>query len=77
MLNWVPCDSTKLPDMTKTVNKNEASLRTQPMSLFPTLSSEQEAIELMESKLPITSKNELYALLMTFRNTVLAQASRF
>lgn len=44
------------------------------MSLFPTLSSEQEAIELMESKLPITSKNELYALLMTFRNTVLAQA---
>ena len=63
--------------MTKTVNKNEASLRPQPMSLFPTLSSEQEAIELMESKLPITSKNELYALLMTFRNTVLAQASRF
>ena len=63
--------------MTKTVNKNEAPLRAQPMSLFPTLNSEQEAIELMESKLPITSKNELYALLMTFRNTVLAQASRF
>ena len=62
------------PDMTKTVNKNEASLRTQQMSLFPTLSSVKEATELMESKLPITSKNELYALLMTFQNTVLAQA---
>ena len=64
------------PDMPKTVNKNDASLRTQPMSLFPTLNSEQEAIELMESKLPIASKNELYALLMTFRNTVLAQANQ-
>ena len=44
------------------------------MNLFPTLSSVKEATELMESKLPITSKNELYALLMTFQNTVLAQA---
>lgn len=44
------------------------------MSLFPTLSSIKEATELMESKLPITSKNELYALLMIFQNTVLAQA---
>ena len=62
------------PDTPKTVNKNDASLRTQQMSLFPTLSSVKEAIELMEAKLPITNKNELYALLMTFQNTVLAQA---
>ena len=54
-------------------NRNGASLRTQQMSLFPTLSSVKEATELMESKLPITSKNELYALLMTFQNTVLNQ----
>ena len=66
-----------LPKPSQMNGRKDASLRTQPMSLFPTLSSEQEAIELMESKLPIVSKNELYALLMTFRNTVLAQASRF
>lgn len=45
------------------------------MSLFPTLSSVKEATELMESKLPITSKNELYALLMTFQNTLLKEIS--
>ena len=62
------------PNQSRMINRNNASLRTQQMSLFPTLGSVKEAMELMESKLPITSKNELYALLMTFQNTVLVQA---
>ena len=65
--------SQSLNNVPRLPNRNGASLRTQSMSLFPTLNSIQEAIELMESKLPITSKNELYALLMTFQNTVLNQ----
>lgn len=52
------------------------ALRAVNMSLFPTLNSVSEAIELMESKLPITSKNELYALLMTFQNTVLVASEK-
>ena len=52
------------------------ALRAANMSLFPTLNSVSEAVELAESKLPITSKNELYALLMTFQNTVLAASQK-
>jgi hypothetical protein len=50
----------------KTVRKAEQ------LSLFPTLGSVQEVIELAESKLPITDRNELYSLLMSFQNTLLA-----
>lgn len=56
--------------------RQSSALRAVPMNLFPTLGSLQEVVDLAESKLPITSKNELYALLMTFRNTVLAQTNQ-
>lgn len=46
---------------------------TQPQTLFPTLGSLQEVRELGESKLPITSKNELMALLATYHNTLIKQ----
>lgn len=39
--------------------------------LFPTLGSLQEVIELGESRLPITNKNELTALFATYHNTLL------
>ena len=42
-----------------------------PQPIYPTLGSTQEVIELAESKLPISSKNDLYSLLMTFQNTLL------
>lgn len=38
-------------------------------SIFPTMGSIQEVIDLAESKLPITNKNELHSLLMTMSNT--------
>lgn len=43
------------------------------MSLFPTLGSPQEAIELAKSKLPITDPNELHSLLMIYHNSLLVQ----
>ena len=43
----------------------------QKMDVFPTLGSINEVIELASSKVPLTKKNEMYALLMTFQNTLL------
>jgi hypothetical protein len=44
-----------------------------PMPLYPTGGSLKEVLELGESRLPITNKNELHTLLMTYHNTLLAQ----
>lgn len=41
------------------------------MPLFPTLGSLQEVIDLADSKLPITSRNELCSLLYIWNNTLL------
>lgn len=46
-------------------------LRAVPMTVFPTLGSLNEVVELGESKLPIKDKNELFSLLMTYHNTLL------
>ena len=56
---------------TKTVKG--AALRAVPMNLFPTMGSLQEVVELAESKIPITNRNELFSLLMTFQNTLLQE----
>ena len=41
------------------------------MALFPTLGSLQEVVDLANSMLPITSKNDMFSLLMTYHNTML------
>lgn len=46
------------------------------MPVFPTLGSINEVVELAESKLPITSQNEMFSLLMTFQNTLLKQLNQ-
>ena len=46
-------------------------LRAVPMPLFNTLDNLQEVLELSESCLPVTTKNELHILLMTYHNTLL------
>jgi hypothetical protein len=43
------------------------------MSLFPTAGSLQEVLDLGESRLPITDRNELRSLLMTYHNTLLSR----
>ena len=45
----------------------------QPMNLFPTLGSTDEVVALANSKIPIGNKNEVYSLLMTYRNTLLKE----
>ena len=50
-------------------------LRAVQMTVFPTLGSLQEVIDLGDSKLPITNKNELFSLLMTMQNTLLQQVN--
>lgn len=47
-----------------------------PHGLFPTMGSLQEVHDLAESKLPITDKNTVTALLMTFQNTLLSALSK-
>lgn len=49
---------------------------TAPMNVFPTLGSLQDVVELGESQLPITDKNELFALLMAYHNTLFKQVQR-
>jgi hypothetical protein len=53
----------------------QPQLRAVPMGLFPTMGSLQECVELADSKLPITDKNDLFSLLMTYHNTLLKVAS--
>lgn len=43
------------------------------MGLFPTLGSLQEVVDFADSKLPITDRNEMFSLLMTYHNTLLKQ----
>ena len=42
-----------------------------PQPIYPTLGSLQEVMDLADSKLPITSRNELCSLLLTYHNTLL------
>jgi hypothetical protein len=55
---------------------NHPSLRPVPQVLYPTLGSLKEVLELAQSQLPITNKNEVTALLLTYHNTLLRQISK-
>lgn len=47
----------------------------EPKTLFPTMGSTQEVIEMANSKLPVECKNEMYSVLMTYHNTLLKEIS--
>ena len=51
-------------------------LRAVPMALFPTMGSLQEVIDFAESNLPISSKNEMHSILMTYHNSLLKVLGR-
>lgn len=53
------------------MTQQQPQLRAVPMTLFPVSGSLQEVVDLAESKLPITDKNEMFSLLMTYHNTLL------
>lgn len=50
----------------------QPALRAEPLGLYPTLGSLQEVVDLGDSQLPITNRNALNTLLMTYHNTLLA-----
>lgn len=53
--------------------KQQPPTRAGKMSIFPTLNSTHEVVELIESRLPITDKNELLSLLGIYHNTLLQE----
>lgn len=57
----------------KLCRADQPAIRPVPMTLFPTMGSLKEVLDFAESKLPITDKNDLHTLLMTYQNTLLAQ----
>ena len=59
--------------MLKQSSNQQPPLRAVQMALFPTLGSLQEVVDFAESKLPITDKNEMFSLLMTYHNTMLKE----
>jgi hypothetical protein len=58
-----------------TVDINQTPVNLAPMSLFPTMGSLQQVIDLANSQLPITTPNALFGLLMTYHNTLLYQVA--
>lgn len=48
-------------------------LGTKPMPIYPTMGSCQEVLDMTDAQLPITSRNELIAVLAVFRNTLLKE----
>ena len=59
-----------------TDSHHKPPLRAVHMGLFPTHGSLQEVVDLGRSKLPITSENELFSLLMSYHNTLLNQVQQ-
>lgn len=57
-------------------NAQPKTVGTEPMTLYPTLGSLQEVVALANSKIPIGNKNEVYAILMTYHNTLLQELNR-
>lgn len=49
----------------------QPTLRAVHKGLYPTMGSLQEVIDFGNSKLPISSRNELFSLLMAYHNTLL------
>jgi hypothetical protein len=55
------------------MENNKPQIKAVEQSLFPTLGSLNEAVELAESKVPVNCKNEMHSLLMTYHNTLLKE----
>lgn len=58
--------------MPKLPNPIEPPVPVVPMTLFPTMRSLQEVIDLAQSKLPIQDGNAMHSLLMIYHNTLLS-----
>lgn len=61
--------------MSKEINMT-VSLKPVPMTLYPTMGSLQEVVNLATSRIPVAHKNEMVSILMTFQNTLLKQLEK-
>ena len=57
-------------------NKTRKEIQAVTMPMFPRAETLQGAVDLAESQLPITDKNDLFILLMVYHNTLLDQYKR-
>lgn len=67
--------------MTTKPNKSNSgesitALRAVPMSVFPTLTSLDEAMNTALAATPVVSKNEMRTLIMSYHNTLLAELNK-
>jgi len=53
------------------IKSMQPHIRAVPMALFPTLGSLQEVVDYADSRLPITTHNELVSILSVYQNTLL------
>ena len=54
-------------------NSKPPSIPLVPCNVYPTKDTLQEVVKLGESQLPITDKNVLFSLLMTYHNSLFKQ----
>jgi hypothetical protein len=59
-----------------TSEESITALRAVPMSVVPTLTSLDEAMNTAIAATPVVSKNEMRTLIMTYHNTLLAEATK-
>ena len=50
---------------------SNAAIAPTPMALYPTMDSLNEAVQYIESQVPVDSSNQMYSLLMIYHNTLL------
>ena len=63
--------STALDGVLHRMSPVQPALTTASMPVFPTMGSLQEVVDYADSQLPITSKNDICALLFIYHNTLL------
>ena len=63
--------------MTNQTNEDtELKIEPKHMALFPTMDTLQSCVELGISQLPLTDKNAVVGLLMTYHNTLIKQLEK-
>jgi hypothetical protein len=61
--------------MNNTLNMT-VTLKPVPMSLYPTMNSLQEVVNLATSRIPVVHQNEMISILMVYQNTLLKQLEK-
>jgi hypothetical protein len=52
------------------------AIRPVPMNLYPTMNSLRDVVDYANSQLPVTVQNQLFAILATYHNTLIAELKK-